>query len=430
MQNRVFVFDRNKKPLSPCHPARARQLLKSGRATVYRRYPFTIILKDRQGGEVQPTRLKIDPGARTTGLALVLLGQKGQKVIWAAELQHRSDVIRRKLLTRRQLRRARRNRKTRYRKPRFLNRRRPEGWLPPSLQHRVETTLTWVRRIMRYASVTALSVELAKFDTQKMQHAEISGVEYQQGELQGYDVREYLLEKFGRRCAYCKVENVPLEIEHIRPRTRGGSNRVSNLVLSCKPCNRAKGNLTAEEFGHPEVEAQARKPLKDAAVVNATRWTLYRRLMETGLPVEVGTGARTKYNRRSWSYPKAHWIDAACVGESGNEVRLQPDAQVLVLKAVGHGKRQRCGTDKHGFPIRHAPKSKQFLGFRTGDVVEANVPGGKYAGRHIGRVVIRHRPSFRLKGFDVHPRYLRIAHRADGYAYSFLEGGCADSPPA
>jgi len=140
-------------------------------------------------------------------------------------------------------------------------------------------------------------MELVRFDMQKMQNAEITGIEYQQGELQGYEVKEYLLEKFNRKCAYCGKTDIPLEIEHIIPKARGGSNRVSNLTISCRPCNIKKGSQTAEEFGHPEVQAQALKPLKDAAAVNATRWKLYGTLKATGLPVEVGTGGITKYNR-------------------------------------------------------------------------------------------------------------------------------------
>ena len=69
-----------------------------------------------------------------------------------------------------------------------------------------------------------------------------------------------------------------MEIEHINLRSRGGSNRISNLTLSCRPCNEKKGNQTASEFGHPEVEAQAKKPLRSAAAVNATRREIHRRL--------------------------------------------------------------------------------------------------------------------------------------------------------
>jgi hypothetical protein len=274
-----------------------------------------------------------------------------------------------------------------------------------------------------------LSVELAKFDTYKLVNPEVSGIEYQQGTLAGYDVREYLLEKFNHRCVYCGVMDKPLEVEHLRPRIRGGSDRIDNLAIACEDCNRKKGNQTAEEFGFPELYEKARQTFKDVAVVNATRWAMFRQLSRLDLPLETGTGSRTKHNRYKQEYPKAHWIDAACIGESGWNVQLDSSLQVLLIKAVGHGKRQRCGTDPYGFPIRHAPRAKKFLGFQTGDMVEANVPKGKYAGRHIGRIAIRYRPSFKLNGFDVHPKYLRMVYRADGYEYDFGKKHCADSPP-
>jgi 5-methylcytosine-specific restriction endonuclease McrA len=122
-----------------------------------------------------------------------------------------------------------------------------------------------------------------------------------------------LLEKWERRCAYCGALNVPLQMEHIVPKVRGGSNRVSNLTMACKPCNDAKGKRTATAFGHPEVQAQAKRPLKDAAAVNASRWALYRHLLATRLPIEVDPGGRTKWNRTARGLPKTHWLDAACV---------------------------------------------------------------------------------------------------------------------
>src|SRR5205823_5091067 len=134
---------------------------------------------------------------------------------------------------------------------------------------------------------------LVRFDTQLMQDAEISGVGYHQGELTGYEVREYLLEKWGRRCAYCGTEGVPLQIEHLIPRIRGGSDRVSNLALACESCNQKKGKLTAVEFGYPQLMTQASAALKDAAAVNSGRWALWQRLVESGLPVETGSGGRT-----------------------------------------------------------------------------------------------------------------------------------------
>jgi len=251
---RVFVLDKNKKPLMPCHPARARELLKKGKAAIFRYYPFTIILKEREGGNVQSVQIKIDPGSKYTGVALVADFKRGKKVIWASVIYHRGHVIKKNLDTRRAVRRSRRNRKTRYRQPRFLNRKKEKGWLPPSLISRVDNTITWVKRIRRFSPVTSISMELVRFDTQKLENPEIKGVEYQRGTLYGYEVKEYLLEKWGRKCAYCGKENVPLEIEHIVPKSRSGTNRVSNLTLACHECNQKKGSMTAEEFGYPNIQ--------------------------------------------------------------------------------------------------------------------------------------------------------------------------------
>jgi 5-methylcytosine-specific restriction endonuclease McrA len=425
---RVFVLDKNLKPLDPCHQARARELLDKGRAKVFRRYPFTIVLQDRvfEASVTHSHRIKIDPGSKVTGIAVVQ--EETGRVTNALEVSHRGQQIKNSLESRRSLRRGRRYRKTRYRKPRFLNRTRITGWLPPSLESRIANIETWVRRIRIVCPVTAVSQELVRFDFQQMQNPEISGVEYQRGELFGFEVKEYLLQKWNRKCAYCGVENVPFEIEHILARSKGGSNRVNNLCLSCHSCNQAKGNKPVEEFlkKKPEVlkrvMAQAKASLKDAASVNATRWELYRRFQSTGLSVEVGSGGRTKFNRKTRGIEKQHWTDAANVGASTPERLLLNGVKPLIVKAKGHGIRQRCGTDKFGFPIRHAPAQKFFMGFQTGDLVNAHVLTGKYAGNYTGRIAIRFKPSFKLttggKSFDVHPKYLRTIHKADGYEYT------------
>jgi len=403
----------------PCHPARARELLGKGKAAVYRRYPFTIILKDREGGDVQPVAFKVDPGSRTSGIVMVADFKRGKRVIWAAELEHRGQVIKKKLLARRQQRRGRRHRKTRYRKPRFLNRRKEKGWLPPSLLSRIQNIATWLIRLHRFAPIVSISQELVRFDTQLMENPDISGVEYQQGELQGYEVREYLLEKWGRKCAYCGITGVPLEIEHIIPKTRNGSNRVSNLTIACHDCNQEKGNQTATEFGYPHIQAQAKKPMQDAAAVNSTRWALYDWFKSTGLPVEVGTGGRTKYNRTRQGYYKAHWTDAACVGESGQDVFIHAQHTPLLIKATGRQSRQMCRVDRYGFPRTKPKQSRTVHGFQTGDVVRAIVPKGKNAGTHIGRVVVRAMGSFRVgKADGINWKRCQSVHKNDGYEYS------------
>lgn len=425
----VLVVDKNRKPLNPCHPARARKFLKEGRAAVLRRYPFTIILKDKEeedSGEKPEYRLKLDPGSKTTGIAIL----RENKVIWASELNHRGYSISQSLESRRSLRRSKRNRHTRYRQPRFNNRKRAEGWLAPSLQHRVLTTLTWVNRLRRFCPINAISMELVRFDTQLMQKPEISGVEYQQGELEGYEVRQYLLEKWGRCCAYCGKKDTPLEIEHICPRSRGGSDRVSNLTLACNKCNQRKGNKPIEQFLKKKPEllkkilSTSKRPLKDAAAVNSTRWALYRALSQTGLPVETGTGGRTKFNRTRKDLPKTHWLDAACVGASTPEKLSVLVKQPLIVTATGHGTRQMCRTDKYGFPSRYVPRNKVVRGFRTGDIVKAIVTSGKKIGTYTGRIAVRSSGSFNISTGSglvehINHKYCSQVHGKDGYRYSF-----------
>ena len=424
MQNFVFVLDTTKQPLKPVHPGQARKLLKQEKAAVFRWYPFTIILKEEVTEKPKNITLKLDPGSKTTGIALV---QENQ-VIWGAELQHRGQQIKDTLTSRRQLRRGRRGRKTRYRQPRFLNRKRPEGWLAPSLQHRVDTTLTWVRRLTRYAPIGSVAVELVKFDLQKQENPEISGVEYQHGTLYGWEVREYLLAKFNRICTYCGVTDKPFEVDHIHPRSKGGSDRVSNLTLACHDCNQAKGNQDIRDFLEEKPDLinrilkRAKTPLKDAAAVNSPRWRLYNSLKELGLPLITGSGGQTKFNRQRLKVPKSHWQDASCVAEVPDNLVFKTK-QPLLIKATGHGTRQRCRPDQFGFPKSHAPRAKFFRGFQTGDLVKASVNQGKFAGQYTGRIAIRFRPSFVLqlsdKKFDVHPKYLTHIHRNDGYNYAF-----------
>src|SRR5262249_47128009 len=252
--------------------------------------------------------------------------------------------------SRRSIRRTRRNRKTRYRQPRLLNRTRPKGWLPPSIKSRVDNVVTWTDRLKRFYPISGIAMELVRFDPQLMENAEIKGVEYQQGELAGYELREYLLLKWNHECAYQSKGgcNDYLEIEHIVPKSRGGSNRVSNLAIACQKHNQQKGDLTAEEFGFPEIQARAKPPLKDAAAVNSTRWALYERLKETQLPIETGSGGLTKFNRTRRELPKEHWVDAACIGHSTPEKLEIEGVQPLLIKATGHGSRQMCSPDKYG----------------------------------------------------------------------------------
>lgn len=423
----VFCLDTMYRPVNPIHPGYARKLLSSGKAAVFRRYPFTIILKHEvPQPHAHPLRLKLDPGSKTTGLAIV--SDVTGEVVFAAEITHRGQDIVNALTKRRGVRRKRRHRFTRYRQPRVANRRRPKGWLPPSQESRLATITTWVARLIRYCPIGAISQEVVKFDLQAMDTSEISGVEYQQGELAGYEVREYLLEKWQRTCAYCGAKDVPFQVEHIHPRAKGGSDRISNLTLFCEPCNLAKGTQAIQDFLKQEpdvlyrVLAQAKTPLKDATAVNTTRWALYERLKAMGVPVESGSGGHTKYNRVKRGLPKTHWIDATCVGASTPEVLHVTGVRPLLITATGYGSRQLCLMDKHGF-VRTKPKqAKVVKGFQTGDMVKAIVTAGVHTGVHVGRVAVRATGSFNITTSSgtrqgINARDCRVLHRCDGYTY-------------
>ena len=422
--NYVFVLDANRKPLTPCKPSLARKLLKVGKAKVFRLYPFTLLLKKEVTEDPQPVTLKIDPGSKVTGLAILL----DSSLIWVAELTHRGQAIKTSLESRRSLRHGRRSRHTRYRQARFLNRTKPKVWLAPSLRHRVETTLTWVNKLSKLAPVKTIFQELVRFDLQKIENPEISGVEYQQGVLAGYEVREYLLNKWERRCAYCSAENVPLQVEHIHPKASGGTNRISNLCLACEPCNTKKGTQDIKIFlaKKPDVLnkilAQAKRPLKDATAVNSTRWALFTGLKETGKVIITGSGGLTKFNRIRLELPKTNFFDAACVGDTPNISVLAN--QPLNIKATGHGSRQMCRTDKFGFPSRYVPRFKFVKGFQTGDIIKAVVTSGKKVGTYTGRVAVRLSGSFNVSAVQgliqgISHKYCFSIHQKDGYNYGF-----------
>ncbi|GAB1538198.1 hypothetical protein NUACC21_08560 [Scytonema sp. NUACC21] len=240
-------------------------------------------------------------------------------------------------------------------------------------------------------------------------------------------MREYLLEKWGRKCAYCDKQGVPLQIEHIHPKAKGGSNRVSNLTLSCERCNTKKGTKFIDEFLKKDgsrlgkIQRQAKQPLKDAAAVNATRWELFRTLKNI-LPTTMGTGGQTKYNRTRLELPKQHWIDAACVGDV-ETIQLLTQ-QPLHIKCAGWGTRQMCGTDRYGFPTRHREHKQVHFGFKTGDIVKAVVLSGKKVGQYVGRVLCRKTGSFdiatksgRVAGISY--KFCTSIHLKDGYSYGF-----------
>ena len=434
---RVFVLDAHGHPLMACHPARARKLLASKRARIHHLTPFVIRLVDREAATsvVSGVEVGIDPGSKMTGISVFRPSPDGRVGLVSIEVQHRGRLIHKKMGQRAGCRRRRRTKNLRYRAPRFDNRSRPAGWLAPSLRHRLDSTVSMMTKLRKWAPVTAVHQELVRFDMQKMENPEVSGVEYQQGTLAGFEVREYLLAKWNRTCAYCGTTGVPLNIDHIHPRSRGGSNRVSNLVISCVPCNEKKSDLPVEEFLSVDrkrlarVLAQAKASLCDAAAVNTTRWALHGQLvaMFGRDHVTTGSGGRTKWNRIRFGVRKSHTLDALCVGDVDGVVSCP--GHITVAKATGRGKYQRTVPDRNGFPRLTLPRTKFVHGFMTGDLVRAVVPNGKHAGVHVGRVAVRSSGSFNVTTTagtiqGISHRYCTVLQRSDGWGWSRQrEGG-------
>ena len=316
------------------------------------------------------------------------------------ELRHRGTRIRNRMDRRRAFRRGRRSR-IRNRQPRFDNRARPGGWLAPSLVTRLANTETWIRRLMALFPITQVRVETARFDTQLMQDAEVSGKAYQQGELAGWQVRSYVFHRDGRRCAYCGTARTEhYELDHIVPRSHGGMNRVSNLVVTCQSCNIAKGNMSVEEFlaGKPArlaaIGGIRRGHLADASQMNTIVPALIDRVEQMGLAVSRHDAYTTSWTRNRLEIPKAHVNDALCIG-APNALGIIPERKTLV-RAIGHGDRQMLRPpDRHGNPRGqgyrdycaldrqrqgytscpgHRSRNKLLRGIASGDLVRINHP--------------------------------------------------------
>ena len=414
-RNTVPVLDVDGRPLMPTRPSRARRLMRQGRAG--RRWvkgTFCIRMldvgADDEGVEIDGVQLNIDPGAGATGLAVTSETPDGRKAHALIELRHRGSRVRNRMDRRRAFRRSRRGR-LRNRTPRFENRRRPDGWLPPSLVTRLANTETWTRRLTAIFPVTLVRVETARFDMRLMQDAEVCGRQYQQGELAGWQLRSYVFHRDGAKCAYCgstKAEHY--ELDHIVPRSRGGTDRVSNLVVSCHDCNMEKGNSPIEEFlGKKPARLAAIRSIQRASLAGASQMNiivpeLMRRLEAMGLPVAEYDAYTTSWTRRQLGVQKTHVNDALCVGRPDSLAYL-PDRKT-VARSVGHGNRQMLRpSNRHGNPRGRGYRAycalpRQQQGYTT-------CPGHRSRHKQIGSIAsgdlvrFRHRRHGLLRGYAV-----------------------------
>ncbi len=398
---KVFVLSHSGTPLMPTTPRRARIFLTTRRARVVTREPFTIQLCFETTTYTQPVTVGVDTGSQTVGIAATA----NREVVFQAEMRLCTDISG-KLTQRRQYRRTRRARKTRYRAARWANRRRSSGWLAPSLRARAEATVKAVCFVARVLPIGQINVEIGSFDTQKMQNPEVSGVSYQQGQLAGYLLREYLLAKWQRQC---------VQVEHLMPKSRGGSDRASNLVIACEPCNKGKGSQTAEEFGYPEIQAQARVPLTDAAHVSSIKTAVVQSLAQQfgAERVAVRYGYETKYQRlQVLKLPKSHVNDAVAIACTIGEV-VKPLTVVYQLRCVPRGHYQMYN-GKHSEHKVWAPR--KVKGWKLYELVEAKGQIGYIGGRRVkGAFVVKDVSSGKALA-EVTPRKLvRLARPVQGW---------------
>lgn len=465
----VIALDKYKRPLGFLTERRCRKLMEQKRAVTYRMFPMVVIVKDvdsRTLGELPAYRIKIDPGAKYTGIAIVR--DDTSEFMFGMQVEHRAQAVKAGLDTRRACRRNRRSRETGYRKAKWGNKctgnngknhdsPREEGWLPPSVKSAADNILTWAERLSRWINIKNCSFEAVRFDTQKMEDPEIEGTNYQHGTLFGYEIKEYLLDVFGHECQYCggKSGDPFLEWEHIHPRSRGGSDSIKNATLACSSCNRDKGNHTLPEWkkiisarlpkergAKKELDEERlkliqnvidgkapHKGLRYAIWVSSARKYTEKALFQKFEEVECSSGGRTKYNRTELDYPKEHHYDALCVGnvpEKGFADRTH--GYCLYAKAMGRGNRLRGQINKCGVIIcKYKNNHKDIKGFMTGDIVAVDIPQRekhplKYEGHHIGRVMVRASGNFDIRTTDgerigANVSYCRLIQKNDGYEY-------------
>lgn len=357
----VYVLNENGQPLMPTeNHAKARVLLRQGKAKVVNNCPFTIQLLYSSTNYTQPVTLGIDAGSKHIGLSATT----EDKELYAADVELRNDIVK-LLAARRASRRSRRNRKTRYRKPRFNNRKRDKGWLAPSIREKIGTHLKVVDDTCKLLPVSKIIVETASFDIQKIKNPDISGTDYQQGEQLGFwNVREYVLFRDGHKCQCCKGKSKDkiLNVHHIESRQTGG-NAPNNLITLCETCH------TGYHKGTVKLPAKIKRGMKfnDAAFMGIMRWAFYGELKKRYPDVSLTYGYITKNTRIENGLPKEHYVDARCI--SGHP-SAKPLGTVFYIKKVRCHNRQihKLKILKKGVRKRNQAEYEVY-GFRLYDKV-------------------------------------------------------------
>ena len=358
----VYVLNHNGQPLMPTeNHAKVRILLKSKKAKVVKRCPFTIQLLYSSTNYTQEVTLGVDSGSKHIGISATTK----DKVLFESDVELRNDIID-LISTRRQNRRTRRNHKTRYRKPRFDNRKRKDGWLAPSVQNKVDSHLTVIRKVHEILPISKIIVEVVSFDIQKIKNPTISGADYQQGEqLDFWNVREYVLFRDGHTCQCCKGKSKDkiLNVHHIKSRHTGG-NAPNNLITLCETCH------TGYHKGTVKLPKTIKRGMsfRDATFMGIMRWAFYNKLKELYPDVSLTYGYITKNTRIENSLPKDHYVDARCI--SGNPLAVSDGTVYYQKKVRCHNRQIHKTTILKGGIRKRNQAPYEVMGFRLFDKVK------------------------------------------------------------
>jgi len=308
---RVPVLNMRGKPLMPTRPAKARHLLKEGKAMVVRRSPFTIQLTTATGEARQDITLGVDCGYSHVGLSAV----SRRSELFSAEVILRGDIV--KLNSeRRQYRRARRSRLW-HRQPRFDNRKKDKGWLAPSIQHKLDSSLKLTGKVKEILPIAKINVEVTAFDIAKIKNPDIEGEGYQNGVQKNFwNTREYVLFRDNHICQVCKGKSKDpvLEVHHLESRKTGGD-RPDNLIALCNTCH---SKVSKGKF---YLNVKIPKGFKAETFMNTVRWKLVNRLKELGNSVSHTYGYITKSKRIEIGLEKNHVNDAFVIAGGTTQER-------------------------------------------------------------------------------------------------------------
>ena len=374
----VYVLNKNGEALMPCKPRKARVLLKEKKAKVVNRTPFAIQLLYGSSGYKQPVNLGVDAGSHYIGLSATT----HKNELFKATVELRQDISG-LLESRKSLRRNRRN-KLRYRPARFNNRGK-KGKLAPSIQHKIDSHLTIIKRICNIIPIENIIVETAEFDIHKLKNPEVYGVEYQHGDGEGfYNVKSAVLSRDNYTCQICGVKQAKLEVHHIRSRSEGGSNRMDNLVVLCKDCH-AKVHTGELDF------TKKVKSFKHSSHMNIMRKRLVQSLKNEFSNVFETFGYLTKYVREKLGLVKSHCNDAFII--SHNLDAEQSDVEYLYKKVRRHNRQIHKSKPSKGGKRKRNQSPYIVNGFRRYDKVMYNNKECFITGK-------RSSGYFQLKTFD------------------------------